>query len=121
MSVDADTVVFDFDGALELVKRLRQLADACEAAYQERVRNLESAMKAWHGPSRERFQDQMIAEQRVAAMAFEALRVEANYWLAAWGQAVAAVHELAQQGDQPSVPDLESGSAAPSGMGGRIR
>lgn len=80
-------VVFDFDGALNLARRLWSFADELEAAATDRATGAETALTSWLGAYADEFVERMNTEQTNLAQVVAGLRTEADQWAQAWKDA----------------------------------
>ena len=116
----ATPVVFDFDGALQLARRLAALADDWEqasATYGARGRR---ALGSWTGPTRDRVEERLVAEGRAGEATVHALRAEADRWARAWaGAADDLRHQrwLAAVTADPAGPPVMPPAPAPVPIG----
>lgn len=87
-SVPYSTVVFNFEGALELARRLAALADEFEATFTVYGAEADAAFAVWSGPHRDRAADRVAQQRRSSEAAIRSLRSEADRWAQAWASAV---------------------------------
>ena len=80
-------VVFDFDGALNLARRLWSFADELEAAKDDRFTGAEAALASWLGSYSDEFVERMNTEQTNLDQVVAGLRTEADQWAQAWKDA----------------------------------
>ncbi len=104
-------VVFDFDGALLLARRLAALADDWAEAFGVYRTRADEALAAWSGPARNRVDERVAAERRDSDATVAALRAEADRWAMAWADAADEVRRqrwllavTAGPGGPPATP-----------------
>ena len=81
-------VDFDFDGALELARKLWALADQVSQEEQGRQRDATTALAKWAGPHATRFAERRGAEFQSSMNVWTGLRENAQAWAAAWVDAM---------------------------------
>ncbi len=81
-------VRFDYDGSLELARRLWQLADRLDTLAGERHRWAADALVDWAGPLGAEFAGRVDTEAADVARISGELRVTANGWAQAWAGAL---------------------------------
>jgi hypothetical protein len=86
-SVPYSTVVFNFDGALELARRLAALAEEFEATFSVYGAAADAALAVWSGPHRDRAAGRVVQQRRSSAATVRSLRSEADRWAQAWASA----------------------------------
>jgi hypothetical protein len=83
-----EDVVFDFDGSLELARRLWAFADEVAGHMSARAGLAETAGSQWLGPFGEDFVSRRIGEEMSAQSVIETLRSDALGWAIAWKDAM---------------------------------
>ena len=86
-SVPYSTVVFNFDGALEVARRLAALAEQADSAFDVYEAEADAAFAVWSGPHRDRAADRVSQQRGSTAAAIQSLRSEADRWALAWASA----------------------------------
>lgn len=81
-------VVFDYDGALTVAKRLWAFADALGTLMTDRETASGEALVGWLGPHGESFADRVDTERIDIDATSSSLRDGANQWAAAWKDAI---------------------------------
>lgn len=81
-------VRFDYEGSLQLARRLWAFADDLERARGDRRAEVLAALRTWRGPFGDEFRDRSTDEQSSLASVVSALRTEADEWARAWKQAM---------------------------------
>lgn len=81
-------VDFDFDGSLDLARKLWALAEDLEQEDRGRGRQAETALAAWRGPHATRFAERRAVEQSSAANVVAGLQDDARAWASAWVEAM---------------------------------
>jgi hypothetical protein len=81
-------VHFDFDGALELARRLIELAQVWGAALEQRRVAAEAALATWTGPAGSDFGVRVASETHDGRVVCRAMRDEAHRWAQAWAEAL---------------------------------
>ena len=84
----ASDVVFDFDGALVVARRLWALADSLETVMEGRETLAAEALTTWRGGHATSFVTRMGTERTDIDTAAGWLRVGAQEWAAAWKDAM---------------------------------
>jgi len=80
----AEDVVFDFEGSMELARRLWRSADELEAVGVWRFGAGERALASWRGRYASEFVDRANDESAGTAAVVSGLRSEAMQWVQAW-------------------------------------
>ena len=86
-SVPSSTVVFNFDGALELARRLGALAEEVATAFSVYGAEADAAFAVWSGPHRDRAVDRVSKQRHSTTLTIRSLRSEADRWAQAWASA----------------------------------
>lgn len=82
-----EDVVFDFEGALNLARRLWAFADELESATSDRFTGAETALTSWLGAYADEFVERMNTEQNQLTQLVGLLRHDADQWASAWKDA----------------------------------
>lgn len=88
MASRAPTVVFDFDGALQLARLSWQTASELDALRTARADHAAAALTGWSGAYGVEFVHRIDDEAQTAFIVAEQLRAEANGWAEEWKQAM---------------------------------
>jgi hypothetical protein len=88
MASRAPSVVFDFDGALQLARLSWQTADELDRLRGERCSHAAAALSDWVGAYGIEFTTRIDTEAQTAFVVAEQLRAEANGWAEEWKQAM---------------------------------
>ena len=80
-------VVFDFEGSLDLARKLWALADALETEDRGRQGEYEIAKAKFQGAYADQFVGRRDTERSSASTVIESLRVDARGWASAWAKA----------------------------------
>jgi hypothetical protein len=116
MSDPSGGVVFDFDGALDLARRLWALADEWEQAYARRAAAASAALARWTGPAAHELTVQLPPERQASVQVCYRLRDEAQRWAMAWAAAADDRHRQATS----SISDAALSFAVPVPAGPRF-
>ena len=81
------TVVFDFEGSLDLARALWRLADEVESQDRAREGEFETAKKKWRGAYGDQFVVRRDEERTSVRTVIEGLRTDARSWAKAWADA----------------------------------
>ena len=81
-------VDFDFDGSLELARKLWALAEDIEQEDRGRGRQAETAVRKWAGPYATQFAERRATEEASATNVIAGLQADAQAWAAAWVEAM---------------------------------
>jgi hypothetical protein len=88
LSGNTTDVRFDFEGSLQLARRLWAYADELETAKGTRRDQVLAALRTWRGPYGDQFRDRATDEYTSLAAIIAGLRTEADQWAGAWKQAM---------------------------------
>ena len=84
----SNDVRFDFDGSLEVARKLWSLADGIEESAKRRYIAAGTALLQWQGPFTDLFRERVAEELRVLNLSTTELRDGARHWATAWKQAM---------------------------------
>ena len=98
-------VQFDFEGSLELARKLWTLADEVQAEDQGREGEFDTAEASWLGTYGDQFRDRRLTERFSRGNVIAGLRDDARAWAQAWAQA------LEQQNTNNRAAEVERVSA----------
>jgi hypothetical protein len=84
----AQDVRFDFDGSLQLARRLWQLADQVDQFTSTRVALANDALAEWLGPFGTQFGERITTEYNDLGTGSRQLRTDATGWATCWAQAI---------------------------------
>lgn len=107
----APDVVFDYEGSLQLARRLWTFADAVESARSVRESDAEGPLKSWLGPLVADFTARMDNESTSLSSAANALRSEATAWGAMWQSAVNEQQRINHARECKRIEEDRSGAA----------
>lgn len=83
MHADKD-VQFDWDGSLDLARKLWSYADDLTSAKSSRNTDADTALQSWQGPYGDQFRSRKSDEQTSLGSVTTGLRSEAQQWAQAW-------------------------------------
>lgn len=89
MSISAGgRVDFDFEGSLQLARKLWQLADDLVTEDDGRGTEAETALAKWEGPYSTQFGERRTSERESRTNVVSGLRADARSWASAWVEAM---------------------------------
>lgn len=88
MAEAAERVNFDFEGSLELARKLYALSESIEADATARETDYTTAKAKWKGAYGDEFVTRREDERSKEVAAINQLRSEADLWASAWAQAM---------------------------------
>ena len=104
MDIAAD-VVFDFEGSLQLARKLWAVADQLEKVRDARVGLAADALVSWTGPHGVDFAGRANLETTQATVAAGQLREGATLWATAWKAAMDEQNWINMQREKQRVKD----------------
>lgn len=127
MSEAHPSIEFDYERALEVARRLHELAEEWEVAFARWRASIDSALARWEGPHHDAVADAVRRDAATSEEIGHALRAEAEAWATAWADALADQRLLARAGtaagpeadpapgpvDVPSAPHYHPTAPAP--------
>ena len=101
-------VDFDFEGSLQLARKLWQLADDLVTEDNGRSTEAETALDKWEGPYGTQFGERRTAESDSRTNVVSGLRTDARSWASAW---VEAMHQQNKNNRAAKVEDVRENRA----------